>query len=183
MGLNPVTDVVIMLAAVLSAVTIIYTFCINIFKNIGVFKKKEEEREKQKLKKILDELMPEYLLQHDLKTREKYLSDRERYLQEISTEVLSHTENDLKVIKQLNEEQTKIIDLLRRNTLDVLRQKIENIYYQYRSQKAFPMYVAENLEELYGDYTEGGGNHHIGKLYERMKTWDTYDELPEYEKE
>ena len=103
MGLNPVTDVVIMLAAVLSAITIIYTFCINIFKNIGVFKKKEEEREKQKLKKILDELMPEYLLQHDLKTREKYLSDRERYLQEISTEVLSHTERDLKVIKQLNE--------------------------------------------------------------------------------
>ena len=45
------------------------------------------------------------------------------------------------------------------------------------------MYVSENLDELYRDYRAGGGNHHIVKLYERMKVWDTYDELPEYEKE
>lgn len=183
MGLSPITDDVIMIAAVLSAITVVCTFFTTILKNIGVFKKKAEEKENARLKALLDELMPEYLLQHDLQTKEKYLSDRQRYLQEISTEVLSHTEKDLRVIKELTEDQSKIIDLLRRNTLDVLRQKIENIYYEYRNKKAFPIYVAENLEELYYDYREGGGNHHIVKLYERMQTWEQYDELPEYEKE
>lgn len=183
MGLSPFTDLIIMIAAVITALTVIITGITRVIKTFGGFRKKELEREKERMKEILDELIPEYLLQHDLQTRDKYLADRQRYLQEISTEVLSHTEQDLQVIKSLTQDQSKIIDLLRKNTLDVLRQKIENIYYQYRSEKAFPMYVSENLDELYRDYRAGGGNHHIVKLYERMKVWDTYDELPEYEKE
>lgn len=183
MGLSPITDIIIMIAAVVTALTVLCSTAAKIFKNFGIFKKKAKEKEKAEMKAILDELIPEYLLQHDLQTRNKYLADRQRYLQEISTEVLSHTEKDLRVIKSLTEDQSKIIDLLRRNTLDVLRQKIENIYYQYRNEKAFPIYIAENLEELYHDYREGGGNHHIIKLYERMQSWGQYDELPEYEKE
>ena len=183
MGLSAWTDKIIMLAAVVTAVTVIITAITKIIKSFGGFKKRELEKEKERMKNILDELMPEYFLQHDKQTRDKYLADRQRYLQEISTEVLQHTEKDLKIIKTLTEDQSKIIDLLRRNTLDVLRQKIENIYYQYRSQKAMPMYVLENLEELYNDYKEGGGNHHIGTLYDRMKKWEIYDEIPEYEKE
>lgn len=183
MGLSPFTDIIIMIAAVVTAITVIITGITKVIKALGGFKKRELAKEKERMKEILDELMPEYLLQHDLQTRDRYLSDRQRYLQEISTEVLSHTEKDLQVIKTLTEDQSKIIDLLRRNTLDVLRQKIENIYYQYRGQKAFPIYVVENLEELYHDYRECGGNHHIINLYERMKKWEQYDELPEYEKE
>lgn len=180
MELRDIVDIIILIGAFSVAIFNIY----NLFaKPSSYLKKKQEENFKIKMKEAFDELMPAYLEEHDLKTRDKYLADRQRYLQEISLEVLSHTEKDLREIKSINEQQSKIIDLLRRNTLDVLRQKIERIYYDYRAEKRMPQYVRESLDELYKDYTDGGGNHHIGKLYSRMSSWETYDEIPEYDKE
>lgn len=60
--------------------------------------------------------------------------------------------------------------------VDVLRQKIEKIYYRYKDERTLPIYVYENLQELYKDYTEAGGNHYIGKLYNRMSTWKVLED-------
>lgn len=178
--LSDVVDIVILVAAFLMALLNIYNF---FAKPTSFLKRKQQENLKDKIKEVLDETMPGYLEEHDLKTRNKYLADRQKYLQEIETEVLSHTEKDLREIKSMNENQSKIIDLLRKNTLDVLRQKIEKIYYDYRVEKKMPRYIKESLDELYKDYTEGGGNHHIGKLYTRMCEWEVYDAIPEYDKD
>ena len=70
----------------------------------------------------------------------------------------------------------EVIKLLKKNMVDVLRQKIENIYYRYKDERTLPIYVHENLQELYKDYTEAGGNHYIGKLYNRMSTWKVLED-------
>ena len=178
--LSDIVDIVILIAAFLMAILNIYNF---FAKPTSFLKRRQQNNLKEKIKEVLDETMPGYLEEHDLKTRNKYLADRQRYLQEISTEVLSHTEKDLQAIKTINEHQSKVIDLLRKNTLDVLRQKIEKIYYDYRAEKRIPQYAKESLEELYHDYTEAGGNHHIQRLYARMSEWEVYDAIPEYDKD
>lgn len=180
MTLRDICDLIILIGALVVAILNIYKF----FAKPGSFLKQKMKKESQeRIKEIFDELMPKYLEEHDLQTREKYLADRKRYLQEITNEVLSHIEDDLKQIKESNVEQNETIDILKKQAVDVLRQKIERIYYDYRDKKEIPQFALENLEELYADYTRGGGNHHITKLYKRMKTWKITDEKSEYDDE
>lgn len=180
MSFSVIVDTLILLGAVAVAIINIYNF---FAKPTSFLKKRKEEEFKERLEDSLKKLMPDILLNHDLETRKRYLSDRERYLKEISKEVQKNTEEDLHAIRRRAEEQAVIIDLLRKNTLDVLRQKIEKIYYDYRDSKKMPEYVMENLKELFQDYKAGGGNHHIDKLYNRMIQWETTDEIPEYDRD
>lgn len=173
MGLEQLCDYIILAGALVMAVyNIIKVFA----KPTSIFKRKKEKEYQEKIKRTLDILIPKYLEEHDLETRE-------RYLQEISNEVLRKVEVDLKDIQNDNKKQNEVIELLRKQAIDVLRQKIEKIYYDYRVTKKLPRFALENLEELYSDYTKGGGNHHIKRLYQRMKTWEVIDELPEYDKD
>lgn len=169
MGLTEIASIVILIGSVVVAVTNIIKF---FAKPTSFFKRKIQEEYSETLKKNLDELIPKYLDKHDIETKQKMVN-------EVSMEV----QRDLEEIKEINKKQNEVIDLLRKNVLDVLRQKIENIYYTYKVEKKLPQYVRENLEELYKDYTSGGGNHHISKLYQRMIEWEITDELPDYEKE
>lgn len=149
-------------------------------KPIKFLKRKKDKEYSEILKENLDKLVPQYLEAHDLETRDKYLADRQRYLQEISLEVYKQVEGDIKEIKENSGQYKEVIGLLQNNMVDVLRQKIETIYYNYKDERQLPIYASENLEELYHDYKAAGGNHHIDKLYKRMKTWevlpDTYDD-------
>ena len=180
MSLEQLCDYIILAGAVVMAVyNIIKVFA----KPTSIFKRKKEKEYSENLKRNLDNLIPKYLKEHDLETRDRYLADRQRYLQEITNEVLSNIKCDLDIIKDTNKKQNETIDILRKQAVDVLRQKIEKIYYDYRDSRELPRFALENLEELYSDYKKGGGNHHIDKLYSRMKTWKIIEQEPEYERE
>lgn len=180
MSLEQLCDYIILAGAVVMAVyNIIKVFA----KPTSIFKRKKEKKYSENLKRNLDNLIPKYLEEHDLETRDRYLADRQRYLQEITNEVLSNIKCDLDIIKDTNKKQNETIDILRKQAVDVLRQKIEKIYYDYRDSRELPRFALENLEELYSDYKKGGGNHHIDKLYSRMKTWKIIEQEPEYERE
>lgn len=138
----------------------------------NIMKGKKDKYFSEKLKETLDKLIPKYLEENDLKLRKELI-------QEIKTQ----HEKDLEEVKKHNEQQDKNNEILRHYIVDVLRQRIEDIYYKYRFEKKIPRFALENLEELYKDYKDAGGNHHIDKLYYRMKTWEITDELPEYDKE
>ena len=153
-----------MASAFLVAIVNIYNF---FAKPTSFFKKRQDEASKKRALEVLDELMP------------KYLKD---YSQKVD-DMLAQEKKELEAIKAINEEQSKTIELLRKNTLDVLRQKIENIYYTYRAERRLPQYAKEALDELYADYRAGGGNHHIVKLYARMEQWEVYASIPEYDRE
>lgn len=180
MSLEQLCDYIVLAGAVVMAVyNIIKVFA----KPTSIFKRKKEKEYSENLKRNLDNLIPKYLEEHDLETRDRYLADRQRYLQEITNEVLSNIKCDLNIIKDTNKKQNETIDILRKQAVDVLRQKIEKIYYDYRDSRELPRFALENLEELYSDYKKGGGNHHIDKLYSRMKTWKIIEQEPEYERE
>lgn len=180
MSLEQLCDYIILAGAVVMAVyNIIKVFA----KPTSIFKRKKEKEYSENLKRNLDNLIPKYLEEHDLETRDRYLADRQRYLQEITNEVFSNIKCDLDIIKDTNKKQNETIDILRKQAVDVLRQKIEKIYYDYRDSRELPRFALENLEELYSDYKKGGGNHHIDKLYSRMKTWKIIEQEPEYERE
>lgn len=67
------------------------------------------------------------------------------------------------------------IDCMQQSTKDMLRQKIVEIYSLYEEGKRLPYYIKENLEELYRDYKNLGGNSYIDKLYRRMSCWKVMD--------
>lgn len=180
MDLEQLCDYIVLIGAVVMA---IYNIIKVFAKPTSIFKRKKEKEYSENLKRNLDNLIPEYLKQHDLETRDRYLADRQKYLQDITNEVLTNIKGDLDIIKETNRQQNETIDILRKQAVDVLRQKIEKIYYDYRDTRKLPRFALENLEELYSDYKKGGGNHHIDKLYSRIKTWEIIEQEPEYEKE
>lgn len=153
---------------------------INIFKFFGkpitFFKKKKDKKYQDNLKKALDTLIPDYLEQHDLQTRDKYLADRLRYLEEIKGAVLEDTKDILEEIKELNIKQSENLEKLNMSSKDVLRQKIMTIYHQYKENQKMPIFAKEALDELYKDYKAQGGNTYIDKYYARMNRWEVYQE-------
>lgn len=173
MIIQTICDIIILIGAVASAIVAIVNF---FAKPTSKLKRRKIKKSKELLKTALDELMPKYLDDHDQMTRQRYLADRQRYLKEIAQEVQNNTAEQLNNIQKLNEQQSEVIDLLRKNVVDILRQKIERIYFKYKDCKKIPLYERENLDDLYSDYKRGGGNHYIDKLYNRMKDWETTDE-------
>ena len=48
------------------------------------------------------------------------------------------------------------------------------IYNTYRVEKRLPLFVKDQLVELYRDYKKQGGNSYIDKYYNRTVSWETY---------
>lgn len=166
-------DIVILISALCIAITNIYNF---FAKPTSKLKKKKTEEIQNQISETLDEKLPEILLERDLETRQKYLSDRQNYLNEIKTEVLTDVKDMLDSIYELNLEQNESIKTLSQGNKDMLRQRIMDIYYTYRDEKKLPIHKKEALNELYKDYKAEGGNSYIDKYYNRMKTWEVYDD-------
>ena len=161
----------------LGAVTVAIINILKFFgKPITLFKKKKDKEYQDNLKKALDTLIPDYLEQHDLQTRDRYLADRLRYLQEIKNAVLEDTKDILEEIRELNIKQSENLEKLNISSKDVLRQKIMTIYHQYKEDQKMPIFAKEALDELYKDYKAQGGNTYIDKYYARMNRWEVYQE-------
>lgn len=140
----------------ISSLCIAITQIVNFFaKPTSILRKKRREDCKEIFEATMEEMMPKYLDEHN---------------KEVAI-IFDGYKKELDEIKQLNETQNETIVLLKRNVRDVLRQKIERIYNEYKDTREIPQYEIENLEELFKDYKAAGGNHHIDKLYARMKTW------------
>lgn len=172
--IETICDWIILFAAVVAAITTIIKF----FKQPFIWgkNKKEQLKEQRKLeiKEVLIEEMPEKFLEHDLETRNKYLSDRQKYLKEIKEEVHKEIKDTLDEIKQLNIEQTKQISLIHQSSKDMLRQRIMMIYHNCRESKKISIYDREALDEAYKDYKAEGGNSYIDKYYSRTIDWETF---------
>lgn len=178
MNFSQIADLIILISAVCLAVTRIYDF---FAKPTAKFKKKAEEQEKKRVKVIIEEEMPQLFLDHDLETRQKYLGDRQNYLEEIKGEVLKAVQEDIEEIKQLNLEQNQKIETLARSSKDVLREKIMALYHKGKKTRTLALYEKEALDQYYKDYKAEDGNSYIDKYYKRMCSWDIIDSDEEYE--
>ena len=83
--LGDIVDLIILFGAFCAAVYKIWDF---FAKPTNALKQKRENREKQRIKEVLDAELPPILKKHDLETRDKYKADRQQYLKEIKEEVL-----------------------------------------------------------------------------------------------
>ena len=173
LSFSQICDAIVLVSAMCIAFTNIYNF---FAKPTSKLKKKRTEEIQEQISDTLDEKLPEILLEHDLETRQKYLSDRQNYLNEIKTEVLTDVKDMLDNIYTLNLEQNESIKTLSQGNKDMLRQRIMDIYYTYRDEKKLPIHKKEALDELYKDYKAEGGNSYIDKYYNRMKLWEVYDD-------
>lgn len=173
MSLQEICDIIILIAAALTAIVTIFKF---FGKPVTFLKKKKDKEYEENLKKTLDEIIPNYLMQHDIQTRERYLKDREKYLQEIKQSVLDDTKGILEEIKEINIEQSENLRILNEGSKDILRQKIMSIYHKNKDNMEISFYDKEVLDELYKDYKAQGGNSYIDKYYNRMSRWKVLNE-------
>lgn len=149
--LQQICNWIVLIAAVLAALTAIYK---AIGKPFKFLEKKQKEKQREYTIELLKELAPKYL---------------------------APLKNDLDKLMQINEAQNDMMDLMKHIIQDILRQKIEAIYDTYKDKRKLPSYVVEILDELYADYKAADGNHHIDKLYARMKSWPIYEEKSKYD--
>ena len=174
MTVSELVDYIILLGALCAAIYKIYDFFAT---PTSKFKQRAQEKERARIKAIIDEVMPQILYKHDLDTREKYKGDRQNYLNEIKNEILNEIEDDIK-------ENSETINALVISARDVLREKIMAIYHKNKYNRSMTEYEREALNQYYVDYKALNGNSYIDKRYNRMDKWKViYDDDPYEEDE
>lgn len=162
-------DYIILCGALVGALYKIYEFFARPTSKI---KQRAISKEKERIGAVLDEKLPTILYNHDLKTRDKYKSDRQNYLNEIKAEVLAEIGDEVST-------NTKTIEALVISAKDVLREKIMAIYHKNKYNRTLTEYEREALNQYYIDYKALHGNSYIDKRYNRMNKWKViYDDDP-----
>lgn len=190
MDIRTICDIIILIAAVCVAVTNIYKF---FFSNGKKVKEKidenraeqlqaertrtretivevnseQEAARKEEIIEVLKEQLPNMLLDHDLKLREKYKADREQYLKDIKAAVVSEIETQLNAVDSIQSD----MEALAESAKDVLREKIMALYHKNKRSRTLEEHEKEALTQYYKDYKAIGGNSYIDKYWVRMETW------------
>lgn len=180
MNLESICDLIVVVgAAYFTIIKIINSFA----KPGSRIKKKQEEKERERMRNFLKEIMPEYFKQHDEEFKKLILQNEDTYINEVKDRVVEELKEGLKEIKDINKNQNKQLDelneklvLINNSSKDVMRQKIMSIYHNNKKQKTLSIYDKETLDELYKDYKSQLGNSYIDKYYNRMKNWNIIDE-------
>jgi hypothetical protein len=89
---------VILIASITTAFVTIWT---NVGKPISWGRKKSDAHFENKVVSILERILPDMLIKHDLVVRDKYKADREAYLQDIKNEVLNSIQEELGAVSNL----------------------------------------------------------------------------------
>lgn len=195
MGLGAICDIIILVAAVLVAITNIYKFFSNSGK--GIKKKVDEsnaEKERELQEKIdartkelvqpmleqqamtltksfgalLDQHLPKRLTQHDEETRQ-------RYLKEIKNEVVQEMQDKLEAVDTHETRMSIFTEVLK----ELLRERIMVIYGRNKSRRELEEHEKVELDRAYPLYKSLNGNSYIDDYCARMKTWKV---IPDDEK-
>ena len=171
--LGTIVDAIILVGALCAAIYKIWDF---FAKPTSTLKQKSLEKEKARIRAVLDEELPKRLHDHDLQVREKYKADRQNYLIEIKNEVIKSVGGTIT-------QNEKDLEALKISARDVLREKIMAIYHKNRHNRTLSEYEKEALDQYYKDYKALLGNSYIDKRYARMCKWtviyDDYDDEEE----
>lgn len=154
--LQPVCNVIIIVGGAIMAIKNVSEW---FGKPIRLFKKKTDESFKEKVLEIIREETP------------KLLND-EQYLNKIKQEILKEMQGELDQISHL----AKQYEALAISAKDVLREKIMQIYFKNKKDKAMTLHEKEALDQYYIDYKAIKGNSYIDKYYNRMKKWSIIED-------
>jgi hypothetical protein len=154
--LQPVCNIIIIVGGAIMAIKNVSEW---FGKPIRLFKKKTDESFKEKVLEIIKEETP------------KLLND-EQYLSKIKQEILKEMQGELDQISHL----AKQYEALAISAKDVLREKIMQIYFKNKKDKALTLHEKEALDQYYIDYKAIKGNSYIDKYYNRMKKWSIIED-------
>lgn len=196
MDLAVICDVIILIAAVLGAITAIWKFIFNSGKGIkrtvdkvteekeAEFNAKVDARIAEKVQPmieqaartltasfegLLDKHLPNRLIAHDLETRQKYLADRQKYLCEIKDEVIQVMQDRITAVDE-HEDQMKVFTEVMK---ELLRERIMEIYRRNKHLRQLEDHERYELKQAYASYKSIHGNSYIDGYYATMETWDT----------
>lgn len=164
--------IIVLVASLSSALVTIFS---NVSLPFSWAKGKKDKAFKKKVMAILNEVLPEILLAHDLETREKYKADRQNYLEDIKAEVLNSIQQELGCVSNLTERYNGLerqYEALAISAKDVLREKIMAVYHRNKQRRQLEESEKEALDQYYIDYKAIKGNSYIDKYYNRMKAWE-----------
>lgn len=196
MDLSQIVDIIILVGAFVVAITNIYKFVANgglkIKKRVDDVREREEQELQEKIdaritekvqpmidqtartltasfEGLLDKHLPKRLEQHDLETRKKYLSDRQKYLEDITNEVVFVMQERLNSVETHEEQMTVFTEVLK----ELLRERIMEIYRRNKSKRKLEEHERFELKTAYASYKSINGNSYIDEYYAIMEQWDT----------
>ena len=196
MDLATICDIVILVAAVLGAITGIWKFIFNSGKGIkktvdkvneekeAEFNAKVDARIAEKVQPMIDQAartltasfeglldkhLPERLEAHDLETRQKYLADRQRYLCEIKDEVVTVIQDKISAVETHEDQMNVFTEVLK----ELLRERIMEIYRRNKHLRQLEEHERFELKQAYASYKSINGNSYIDGYYETMDQWET----------
>ena len=168
--LSGVVDLIILIGALCGAIYKIWDF---FAKPTSKLPQRKKEKDRAMIIAVLNEVLPDKLKDHDLKIRDKYKADRQRYLEEIKDAVITHVGGTI-------DQNSEDLEALKISAKDVLREKIMAIYHKNKFERTLATYEKEALDQYYKDYKKLNGNSYIDKYYARMSKWkEIYDDYSE----
>lgn len=135
-----------------------------------IIKKVEKENAEQRKQEILDTLeekAPDYLDAHYKRIREKFRGDRQKYLEDITTEVIDNIHDSLETVETHETRMVIFTEVLK----ELLRERIMAIYDRNRTRRQLEEHEKIQLDRSYEQYKTIKGNSYIDEYYQRMLTW------------
>lgn len=171
--LSDTSSLIILIGAVVVAVTNIWKFFYNGGEGIKKrFKKAKQEQKEQGEQFVRDVIAKVQEEQADAKKTIilEIIEDayRTKYLYDIKSEVKKDLKVNLNLIDSIKDD----VAALAESAKDVLREKIMALYHKNKRARALEEHEKEALTQYYKDYKAIGGNSYIDKYYGRMQTWE-----------
>lgn len=177
MDIQSICNWVVLISAVILAITNIYNF---FKKPVNSIQKYQDEQLEKKISQYLEKILPDILnkqAEQMIDARNKEYGD---LLKKVDDLLVERTSKHLKEIKQTMNSQYNEITILKKTTLDLLRKNILEIYHCNKDNRQLTETDREYLDDLYKDYSAEGGNSYIAKKYNRMCKWNI---IPDEEEE
>ena len=168
--LQLVCDAIILIGAVVLAISRIASF---FGKPFSILTKHREKVETERLEKLLEILIPKYL--------ETYGDTKfSQFADDVKNSIIEELGERFSLIENTNMEQNEQLAAISVGMMNILRQRIMDIYEKGEKTRTITRKDKEILDELYKDYTSLHGNSYITKYYNRIrKDWkvipDIYD--------
>lgn len=160
MTLQNICNIIILFGAVAGAIAAIWNLC---GRPVLFFKKRKKQADDDR-KKAEEER-------------------KQQLIKEISQAIKTDLAPDFDDIYTQNEEQTeKIAEQgtqiahLAHTMRDTIGAEIIAFYEQHKAKRAITEAQKETIEDLYKEYKQLKGNHHVDNIYKRMWSWDIFTE-------
>lgn len=160
---------IVLISAVTLAVTNIYKF---FKKPVDVVQKHQDEQLEKKIEQQLSKVLPDILNKQSTEMMTARHCEYKDLLEQVDHMLVERTSDNFQEIKDNIQTQGSDISILKKTTLDLLRNDILEIYHKNKAKRQLIETDREYLDDLFRDYSAEGGNSYIAKKYYRMTKWE-----------